>query len=92
MAVQGALISVIPENVKSLAFLFSLLQQVVSQQTMNNMTSSNSTYHPTTTGTQNLSSLVNSTSPTGAAVSLNAGGLSVLTPVIMAVFLLKHYC
>lgn len=74
-------------------FAICLSSQVVSQVTMNNMTSnSNSTDIPTNISTHPFSSSPNSTSPTGAAVSLNAGGLSVLTPVIMAAFLLKHYC
>ncbi|MED6258913.1 hypothetical protein ATANTOWER_014295 [Ataeniobius toweri] len=69
-----------------------LSTQVVSEGSMNTTTSSNSTYNHTTMATETFSGSANSTSHPGAAVSLNAGGLSVLTPVIMAAFLLQQYC
>lgn len=78
----------IPEHATLLSCLFCLLQQVDSQET--NATFTNSTYNHTTTTPGILSSPTHSSM--GAAVSLKAGGLTVLTPVIMAAFFLKPYC
>ncbi|RVE55709.1 hypothetical protein OJAV_G00229210 [Oryzias javanicus] len=70
----------------------SLTTQVVSQNSTS-MTGMNSTSNATAMPTETYSSSGNSTSPTGGAgVSLHAGTLSVLIPVVTAASLLQRCC
>ncbi|KAI3364230.1 hypothetical protein L3Q82_011041 [Scortum barcoo] len=68
--------------------------RVVSQNSTGPTTRGNSTSNPnaTTMATDTFSSSANSTSPTGASVSLHAGTVSLLLPVAVAASLLQRYC
>lgn len=83
-----------------LFFYFSFFQQMVSWTAMavsNNSTAmtagGNSTYNATTTtATDTFGGPTNSTSATGAGVSLHTCTFTFLIPFIMAAFLLQSYC
>lgn len=73
-------------------FVICLSTQVVSLNSTGTAAEGNSTSNATTVPTETHSSSVNSTSPTGAGVSLHGGPFSVLVPVITAASLLQRYC
>ncbi|TKS75558.1 Sine oculis-binding protein -like protein [Collichthys lucidus] len=66
--------------------------KVVSQKATTPSGGENATSNATTMATDTYSSPANTTTSTGAGVSLHAGTLSFLIPVIMAVSFLQHYC
>lgn len=74
--------------------LFFVYQQVVSDNSTETTSGGNSTnnLNTTTMATDSLSSPTNSTSPTGAGVSLHPGTFSFLIPFIVAASLLQCYC
>ncbi|TKS75557.1 hypothetical protein D9C73_010282 [Collichthys lucidus] len=75
-----------------LVFAICLSTQVVSQKATTPSGGENATSNATTMATDTYSSPANTTTSTGAGVSLHAGTLSFLIPVIMAVSFLQHYC
>uniref|UniRef100_A0A1A8IM34 Si:ch211-152c2.3 n=1 Tax=Nothobranchius kuhntae TaxID=321403 RepID=A0A1A8IM34_NOTKU len=66
-----------------------LLAICISAQSTTNGTTQ---VKPTTSNITGTYSVNATTAPAGAGVLLQAGTLSVLTPVIMAAFLLQRYC
>lgn len=77
-----------------IVFAICLSTQVVSQNSTDATAGGNSTSNPnaTTMATDMHSISANTTKPTGAGVSLHAGAISFLIPVIMAASLLQRYC
>lgn len=79
-----------------LVFAICLSTQVVSQNNTDSTAGGNSTTsHPNTTSpmaTGTYSSSANSTTATGAGVSLQPGSFSFLIPVSVAASLLQRYC
>lgn len=74
-------------------FAICLSTQVVSQN--NTSMGTNYTSNPnmtTTMAPETYSSSANSTTATGAGVSLHAGTLSFLIPLVMAASFLQRYC
>lgn len=93
-SLQNSLTTSEPSSRPSIFLLLFVLQQVVSQNSTDPTAGGNSTSNPNTTtmATGTYSSSANSTSPTGAGVSLHPGTFSFLIPVIIAASPLQRYC